>query len=62
MPAAGGAGTAWIDQLPPEAQERVRATLQRLGPEVAAKVGKMSPEERRAFFQQLRAQRQPSQD
>ena len=57
-PAAGGGGMAWIDQLPPEAQDRVRGIMQRLGPEVAAKVGKMSPEERRAFFQQLRAQRQ----
>lgn len=57
-PAAAAGNSAWIDQLPPEAQDRVRATMQRLGPEVAAKVGKMSPEERRAFFQQLRAQRQ----
>ena len=58
-PAGPGAGsTAWIDQLPPEAQERVRRTLERIGPEAAAKVHKMTPEERRAFFQQLRAQRE----
>ncbi len=37
-------------------------TLQRLGPEVAAKVNKMTPDERRAYFQQLRAQRQQQQD
>ena len=55
---ASTAGAGWIDQLPPEAQERVRMTLERLGPEVTAKVHKMSPDERRAFFQQLRAQRQ----
>jgi hypothetical protein len=36
--------------------------LQRLGPEVAAKVHKMTPEERRAFFQQLRARSQQQQD
>ena len=58
----GAGSSAWIDQLPPEAQERVRMTLQRLGPEVAAKVNKMSQDERRAFFQQLRAQRQQQQD
>ena len=57
--AAPGAGSsAWIDQLPPEAQARVRGVLERLGPEAAAKVNKMTPDERRAFFQQLRAQRQ----
>ena len=56
--AAAGNSAAWIDQLPPEAQERVRMVLQRLGPEVAAKVHKMTPEERRAFFQQLRARSQ----
>ncbi len=61
-PAGPGAGsTAWIDQLPPEAQERVRRTLERIGPEAAAKVHKMTPEERRAFFQQLRAQREQQQ-
>ena len=61
-PAAAAAGsTAWIDQLPPEAQERVRRTLERLGPEAAAKVHKMTPDERRAFFQQLRAQREQQQ-
>ncbi len=62
-PGAANAGSAaWIDQLPPEAQARVRSTLERLGPEVAAKVNKMTPDERRAFFQQLRAQRQQQQD
>ncbi len=61
-PAGGGGSAAWIDQLPPEAQERVRMVLQRIGPEAAAKVHKMTPEERRAFFQQLRAQRQQQQD
>ncbi len=61
-PGAAAAGsTAWIDQLPPEAQERVRRTLERLGPEAAAKVHKMTPDERRAFFQQLRAQREQQQ-
>ena len=61
-PAAATAGsTAWIDQLPPEAQERVRRTLERLGPEAAAKVHKMTSDERRAFFQQLRAQREQQQ-
>jgi membrane fusion protein, multidrug efflux system len=59
--AAANGSTAWIDQLPPEAQERVRRTLERLGPEVAAKVHKMTPDERRAFFQQLRAQREQQQ-
>jgi membrane fusion protein, multidrug efflux system len=61
-PTAAGAGSAaWIDQLPPEAQERVRRTLERIGPEAAAKVHKMTPDERRAFFQQLRAQREQQQ-
>lgn len=61
-PGAAAAGsTAWIDQLPPEAQERVRRTLERLGPEAAAKVHKMTSDERRAFFQQLRAQREQQQ-
>ncbi len=57
----GGGNAAWIDQLPSEAQERVRMVLQRIGPEAAARVHKMSPEERRAFFQQLRAQAQRQQ-
>ena len=62
-PASPGSGSAaWIDQLPPDAQARVRSTLERLGTEAAAKVHKMSPDERRAFFQQLRAQRQQQQD
>ena len=61
-PATADAGpSAWIDQLPPEAQERVRRTLERIGPEAAAKVHKMTPDERRAFFQQLRAQREAQQ-
>jgi membrane fusion protein, multidrug efflux system len=60
--APGTASSAWIDQLPPEAQARVRTTLERIGPEAAAKVNKMTPDERRAFFQQLRAQRQQQQD
>ena len=60
--AAGAGSSAWIDQLPPEAQARVRSTLERLGPEATAKVNKMTPDERRAFFQQLRAQRQQQQD
>ncbi len=62
-PSASAGSAAWIDQLPPEAQERVRRVLERLGPEAAAKVHKMTSDERRAFFQQLRAQReqQPSQ-
>ena len=61
-PAGAAAGsTAWIDQLPPEAQERVRRALERIGPEAAAKVNKMSADERRAFFQQLRAQREQQQ-
>ncbi len=60
--AAGAGSSAWIEQLPPEAQERVRRTLERLGPEAAAKVHKMTPDERRAFFQQLRAQREAQQN
>lgn len=58
--AAGAAATgdaAWIDQLPPEAAERVRRMLERLPPEQVAKIHKMTPEERRAYFQQLREQR-----
>jgi membrane fusion protein, multidrug efflux system len=58
----GAGSSAWIDQLPPDAQARVRSVLERLGPEAAAKVHKMTPDERRAFFQQLRAQRQQQQD
>jgi multidrug efflux system membrane fusion protein len=58
-PAAGGARPdAWIDNLPPQAQDRIRAALERMGPEMAAKVHKMSPEERREFFQKMRAQRE----
>ncbi len=58
----GAGSSAWIDQLPPDAQARVRSVLERIGPEAAAKVNKMTPDERRAFFQQLRAQRQQQQD
>ena len=58
----GAGSSAWIDQLPPDAQARVRGVLERIGPEAAAKVNKMTPDERRAFFQQLRAQRQQQQD
>ena len=56
-PAATG-GSSWIDNLPPEAQDRVRAVMARLPPEEAARVNKMSQDERRAFFQQLRERRQ----
>lgn len=55
------ASSAWIDSLPPEAQERVRAVMSRLSPEEAARVNKMSGDERRAFFQQLRERRQQQQ-
>ena len=58
---SGGSGAGWIDSLPPEAQERVRAVMSRLPPEEAARVNKMSQEERRAFFQQLRERRQQQQ-
>jgi multidrug efflux system membrane fusion protein len=61
-PPAGGRPDAWIDSLPPEFQERIRRTLERIGPEQAAKVHKMSPEERRAFFQQLRQRQQQPAD
>ena len=65
-PAAGAksaapASSSWIDNLPPEAQERVRAVMARLPPEEAARVNKMTPDERRAFFQQLRERRQQQQ-
>jgi membrane fusion protein, multidrug efflux system len=52
------AASSWIDNLPPEAQDRVRAVMARLPPEEAARVNKMSPDERRAFFQQMRERRQ----
>ncbi len=55
------ASSAWIDNLPPEAQERVRAVMSRLPPEEAARVNKMTADERRAFFQQLRERRQQQQ-
>jgi multidrug efflux system membrane fusion protein len=56
-PAAAKASAAWIDQLPPEAAERVRRIMERLPPDVAQKVNAMTPEERRAFFQKMREQR-----
>jgi hypothetical protein len=40
----------------------VRRTLERLGPEQTAKVHRMSPEERRVFFQQLRQRAQQQQE
>jgi multidrug efflux system membrane fusion protein len=55
---AAPSGASWIDQLPPEAQERARAAMQRLPPDAAERVGKMSPDERRAFFRQLRERRE----
>ena len=36
--AAGARPDAWIDNLPPPAQDRIRAALERMGPEAAAKV------------------------
>ena len=60
-PAAGARADAWIDNLPPQAQDRIRAMLERIGPEAAAKVHKMSPDERREYFQKLRAQREAQQ-
>ena len=57
-PSAVPSAAGWIDNLPPEAQERVRAVMARLPPEEAARVNKMAPDERRAFFQQLRERRQ----
>ncbi len=59
-PAAAG-GSSWIDQLPPEGQDRARRMMERLPPEEAAKVNKMSADERRAFFQQMRERRQQQQ-
>jgi len=59
--AAPAAGSNWIDNLPPEAQDRARNMMSRLPPEEAAKVNKMSPDERRAFFQQMRERRQQQQ-
>ena len=60
-PGAASAGSGWIDNLPPEAQDRARAMMGRLPPEEAARVNKMTPDERRAFFQQLRERRQQQQ-
>ena len=58
---AASAGSGWIDNLPPEAQDRARAMMGRLPPEEAARVNKMTPDERRAFFQQMRERRQQQQ-
>ena len=55
---AAPTASSWIDNLPPEAQDRVRAMMSRLPPEEAARVNKMSPDERRAFMQQMRERRQ----
>ena len=60
-PSAAPAGASWIDNLPPEAQDRARNMMSRLQPDEATKVNKMSPEERRAFFQQMREKRQQQQ-
>ena len=61
-PSAAPTGASWIDNLPTEAQDRVRNMMSRLPPEEAAKVNKMSPEERRALFQQMRERRQQQQN
>jgi membrane fusion protein, multidrug efflux system len=61
-PSASGTGAStWIDNLPPEAQDRARNMMSRLPPEEAAKVNKMTQDERRAFFQQMRERRQQQQ-
>ncbi len=59
--AAAPSASAWIDNLPPEAQDRARAMMGRLPPEEAARVNKMTQDERRAFFQQMRERRQQQQ-
>ena len=61
-PPGAPAASSWIDNLPPEAQDRVRAVMGRLPPEEAARVNKMTPDERRAFFQQMRERRQQQQN
>ena len=38
---AASAGSSWIDNLPPEAQDRARAMMGRLPPEEAARVNKI---------------------
>ena len=58
---AASSGSGWIDNLPPEAQDRARAMMGRLPPDEAARVNKMTPDERRAFFQQMRERRQQQQ-
>ena len=60
-PYGAPAASGWIDNLPPEAQDRVRAMMGRLPPEEAARVNKMTQDERRAFFQQMRERRQQQQ-
>jgi membrane fusion protein, multidrug efflux system len=61
-PTAAPATSSWIDNLPPEAQDRARAMVSRLPPEEAARVNKMTQDERRAFFQQMRERRQQQQN
>ena len=60
-PLAAAAASSWIDNLPPEAQDRARAMMARLPPEEASRVNTMTPDERRAFFQQMRERRQQQQ-
>lgn len=59
---AAPASSSWIDNLPLEAQDRARAMMARLSPEEAARVNKMTQDERRAFFQQMRERRQQQQN
>ncbi len=59
MPASPtSAAPATPSTAPPEAAERPR-WMDRLPPEMVEKVKAMSPDERRDFFQKLRARRQP---
>ena len=60
-PTAPTATSSWIDNLPPEAQDRARAMMSRLPPEEAARVNRMTADERRAYFQQMRERRQQQQ-
>ena len=60
-PSTPQTGASWIDNLPPEAQDRARAMISRLPPDEAARVNKMTQDERRAFFQQMRERRQQQQ-
>ncbi len=57
-PSAAPSASSWIDNLPPEAQDRARAMMSRLPTDEAARVNKMTQDERRAFFQQMRERRQ----